>query len=75
LNPQTLAVVGGFTNSVHCGAVVSALITMHLTAPKWHLLRFLGSVILLYVLEVRKTQMDAHNAISLIPTTKEAILQ
>jgi hypothetical protein len=42
LNPQTLAVVGDPTNSVHCGAVVSAFITMDLTAPKWHLLLFLG---------------------------------
>jgi hypothetical protein len=42
LNPQTLAVVGDFTNSVHCGAIVSAVIAMHLTVQKWRLLRFLG---------------------------------
>jgi hypothetical protein len=30
------------TNSVHCGAAVSAFITMDLTAPKWHLRLFLG---------------------------------
>jgi hypothetical protein len=30
------------THSVYCGAVVSAFITVHLTAKKWHLLRFLG---------------------------------
>jgi hypothetical protein len=36
---QALAVVWDFTNSVHCEAVVDAVVTMHLTAPKWQLLR------------------------------------
>jgi hypothetical protein len=32
LNPQTLAVVGDFTNSMHCGAVVDAVVA--LVGPK-----------------------------------------